>query len=366
MKRRARDTAGFLSALAAVMAVALAACGSDGVTPALTTSDARTDAGGSSDAATVDAPSSDQGGAPNSDAASEGAFDAGASSDRADSLGSVNDVRPGTDATDAPAAESGALRCNGHEALCDRRFNEVVFPATHNAMANADDRWFTPNQEHGLPRQLRDGIRALLLDTYAWQGDLHLCHSLCELGNRLLVDGLRDIATFLRENPNEVLALLIEDHISAADTERAFTQSGLVDFAYVHDRGDDWPTLRQMIASGRRLLVTAESGAPPPAWYHHLWDVAADTPYSFKNAGEFSCRHNRGMPDNDLYLLNHWVENPLPSPTLSRSVNTSAVLLARARQCQEESGKLPNFVAVNHYATSDLFAVVRQLNGLPP
>jgi hypothetical protein len=60
------------------------------------------------------------------------------------------------------------------------------------------------------------------------------------------------------------------------------------------------------------------------------------------------------------------VENPLPNPTLSRSANASNVLLTRAQTCQMETGKLPNFVAVNHYATGDLFAVVRQLNRLPP
>jgi hypothetical protein len=258
------------------------------------------------------------------------------------------------------------LRCNGYEALCDRRFDEVVFPATHNSMANADDLWFAPNQEHGIARQLQDGIRAFLIDTYAWNGDLYLCHTVCELGSRLLVDSLRDIATFLRGNPDEVLTLIIEDHISAADTERAFTQSGLLEWAYVHAPGTTWPTLREMIAGGDRLLVTAENGRPPPAWYQNIWDLASDTPYSFKSAQEFSCALNRGARDNDLFLLNHWVENPLPSPILSASVNTSSVLLGRARDCQTERGKLPNFVAVNHYATGDLFPVVRQLNGLPP
>jgi hypothetical protein len=233
-------------------------------------------------------------------------------------------------------------------------------------MGNADDGWFAPNQEHGLRRQLEDGIRAMLLDTHLWRGDLYLCHGVCDLGSRLLVDGLRDIATFLRGNPNEVLALLIEDGITAADTERAFTESGLAEWTYVHRAGGAWPTLRTMISSGRRLLVTAENGRPPPAWYHHLWELASDTPYSFRNAQEFSCQHNRGTPANDLYLLNHWVENPLPSPSASRTVNASSILLARARACQTESGKLPNFVAVNHYATGDLFSVVRQLNGLPP
>ncbi len=286
--------------------------------------------------------------------------------DKPASVDRGNDATGGVaDATNPPDADP-EQRCNGHAALCDRRLNEVVFPATHNSMSNADDLWFGPNQEHGLARQLQDGIRAMLIDTYAWNGGIYLCHSLCELGSRLLVDGLRDIATFLTANPNEVVALLIEDHISAADSDKVFMQSGLSELAYVHPAGAAWPTLRTMIASNHRLLVTAENGGPPPAWYHHLWDLASDTPYTFKNEQEFSCRLNRGMSSNDLFLINHWVENPFPDPTLSRSANASNVLLTRAQTCQMETGKLPNFVAVNHYATGDLFAVVRQLNKLPP
>jgi hypothetical protein len=127
-----------------------------------------------------------------------------------------------------------------------------------------------------------------------------------------------------------------------------------------------WPTLRTMISSGRRLLVTAENQTSTIPWYHHLWDLASDTPYTFKNAQEFSCRANRGALSNDLFLLNHWLENPLASPLLSRTANAHDLLLDRAKTCQSERGKLPNFVAINHYATGDLFAVVRQLNGLSP
>jgi hypothetical protein len=256
------------------------------------------------------------------------------------------------------------MRCNGFEALCDRRFDEVVFPTAHNAMSNADDGWVAPNQQHGIKRQLEDGIRGMLLDTYSYMGSTYLCHSSCLLGNKLLADGLRDITTFLQSNPNEVLTLVIEDHISAAETETAFTASGLADFVYVHPTGSAWPTLRTMIESGHRVLVGAESGAPPPAWYHHFYDLAWDTPYSFKSTSEFSCQQNRGNRQNALFLLNHWIENPLPDENLSRTANARDVLLARARQCQMESGKLPNFVAVSHYAVGDLFAVVRELNGL--
>jgi hypothetical protein len=343
--------------------VALAACGTDAASLPLTSpiSSGAPDAGSSTDV----------NGSPGRGDGSAG----GAAVDTASDVGGRADGSPVADT----GIESGAivdavnqvdggppLRCNGHEILCDRRFDEVVFPATHNAMSNADEPWFAPNQEHGIARQLQDGIRALLLDTYVWKGGLYLCHGLCEVGNRPLVDGLRDIAGFLRGNPHEVVALLIEDHVSPAETERAFADSGLLASTYVHRAGTVWPTLRALIDSGRRVLVTAENQRSTLPWYHHLWDVASDTPYAFKNAQEFSCRANRGMIGNDLFLLNHWLENPLASSLLSRTANARTLLLERAQACQRERGKLPNFVAVNHYATGDLFAVVRQLNGLSP
>jgi hypothetical protein len=265
---------------------------------------------------------------------------------------------------DAGGADASGIRCNGYEALCDRRFDEVVFPTTHNAMSNADDGWVVPNQTHPMLRQLQDGIRAMLIDTYSNVGTGYLCHSSCLIGSKKLVDALSEMADFLRTHPNEVLTLVIEDHLSAADTETAFVASGLVDFVYVHPSGAEWPTLRTMVTSGHRVVVGAEMGQPPPAWYQNFYDLAWDTPYTFQSVSDFSCAENRGMRTHALFLLNHWIENPFPSEQLSQTANARDTLLGRARQCQTESGKLPNFVAVNHYSVGDLFQVVRELNGL--
>lgn len=69
--------------------------------------------------------------------------------------------RPGREAA---IATSG---CNGSRALCDRRLDEVVIPATHNAFSAAEEPgWLFANQRHGIERQLRDGIRGLLLDVH--------------------------------------------------------------------------------------------------------------------------------------------------------------------------------------------------------
>jgi hypothetical protein len=90
-----------------------------------------------------------------------------------------------------------------------------------------------------------------------------------------------------------------------------------------------------------------------------------ETPYTFHNPDEFSCSENRGMKSASLFLINHWIQTaPAPLPSNAEKVNAYDVLLARARQCQNERHMLPNLIAVDFYRTGDLFKVVETLNGV--
>ncbi|MCC6645269.1 MAG: hypothetical protein IT374_06845 [Polyangiaceae bacterium] len=264
---------------------------------------------------------------------------------------------------DAPAPPP--LSCNGHEHLCDRRLDEVVFPATHNSMSNEDDGWIAPNQTHGLARQLDDGVRAFLIDTHTYEDAPQLCHAVCQFGAIKLSDALAIYRTFLDRHPSEVLALLIEDDISSANTERAFVDAGLVPYLIVHQPGEPWPTLRELISRGTRLLVTAERGGPPPAWYHHLWDLAWDTPYTYDSLAKIEATGadpNRGSPSNQLFLINHWIGDPLPSRANGALANTREALTRHVEACRARHGRLPTFLAVDFYDEGALLQVVDELN----
>jgi hypothetical protein len=59
--------------------------------------------------------------------------------------------------------------CNGFPQLCDRRFDEVAFPASHNSMSAADQQgWYLAEQPTTMVNSLDDGIRVFLIDT--WYG----------------------------------------------------------------------------------------------------------------------------------------------------------------------------------------------------
>ncbi|MDP3219946.1 MAG: hypothetical protein Q8S73_37950 [Deltaproteobacteria bacterium] len=276
-------------------------------------------------------------------------------------LGACHAARPpGAGPRVRPADEVRA--CNGAEALCDRRYDQVVYATAHNAMSNADEGWFIPNQRHPIGRALRDGVRALMLDTHYYRGEAYLCHGDCRIGRRPLADGLCSVRGFLDEHPDEVVTLLVESHISAEDTAAAVAQSGLDGYVHTQAPGAPWPTLREMIASGRRLVVFAESGGGAPDWYHALYEHSWETAYAFREPADMSCAGNRGDPRHPLFVLNHFISDPVADRTMAAQVNRDPALLDRARRCMRESGRLPNFVAVDFYDVGGLFGVVDALN----
>ncbi len=223
---------------------------------------------------------------------------------------------------------TGAARCEGAAALCERHLDEVVFAGTHNSFAaSAEPGWHFANQTYGIARQLDDGIRALLVDVHfgvydpatgrvrtdlraegsdrnkvaaqvparalrvadrvagrVGVGTLHgapepyLCHTLCELGAEPLNRELEVIKSFLERHPDQVVIVIVEDYVPPATIERAFEQTGLTRYVATLDRRAPLPTLGELIARGQRLVVFAEEKGGSPAWYMPAVSFIQDTP----------------------------------------------------------------------------------------
>lgn len=298
----------------------------------------------------------------------------------------------------SPAAGDPARACNGHAELCDRGYDEVVQAATHNAMSSPDVVQVWPEHDGTIAEQLDAGIRTLLIDTHFWtdvaspeqltaldpaippalaeravqrandrfgaRDGVFLCHNHCVWGGRPLVDGLADVRAFLDANPDEVVTLIVQDETPSEDTVAEFAAAGLEPFLYVHDDAAGWPTLGEMIDDGERLVVFAENGRPPPDWYHPAFDHMADTPFGFAAPEEMSCEPNRGPPDAPLLLMNHWLSPAAPDRQAATVVNAHDAVVERARRCERERGRLPNFVAVDFYGIGDVLEAVDTLNGV--
>ncbi len=313
--------------------------------------------------------------------------------------------------------------CNGYAALCDKTLKDVVLPATHNSMSVPLPGWYSSEQETPIGRQLQDGIRGLLIDTHygdrlpngrvrteinseadiqerlkqdgisqqafeaaqrlrnrlGFKGKgkrgMYLCHSFCELGATPLSDGLRAIHDFLVTHPDNVLVVINQDYVTPADFVRAVGAAGLTPYVFKGLDDAHWPTLRQMIDEGQRVVFLAENHAGGAPWYQLAYKrLTEETPYEFRKVPLLtdpqdlaaSCQPNRGPANGaPLFLINHWIStDPVPLPTNAAKVNAYGPLLQRARDCERIRHHLPNLLAVNFYREGDLFRVVNTLNGV--
>lgn len=264
----------------------------------------------------------------------------------------------------AACGESPDTRCNGHDALCTRRFDEVSYATTHNAFA-IEGVYAVHNQTRSVRTQLDEGVRGLMLDTHYNDEDLaSYCHGPCVIGQEPLVDGLTVIRTFLDENPREVVTIIFESYISSADTLAAFEASGLL--AYVRRQPLDapWPTLETMIATGERLVVFTDAGGGDYDWYLDQFTYAFQNDYAAESAADFTCEADRGSQSNAIFIMNHFLTSPFASEALSAMVNPYDVLAPRVADCWTETGKRPNFVTVDFYEIGALLQVVDELNGV--
>ncbi|MFE9696408.1 hypothetical protein [Streptomyces sp. NPDC006270] len=292
---------------------------------------------------------------------------------------------------------SAPRQCLGSSRLCDLRYDEAAYLTSHNAMATTADRFIGPFQDPDITTQLNTGVRALQLDTYRWEGSqdiaarldspeftpeqrrlisgavdqanpprdgLWLCHGVCRAGAIELVPALEDIGDWLRAHPTEIVTLILQDDISPEDTEEAFRAAGLDDLLHVPpaDQGAPWPTLEEMIDSGRRLVVFAEKADGPAPWYRNFYRYGMETPFAFGSPSEMTCAPHRGGTGKQLFLLNHFITKGGGSRLDAGRVNARAWLLERARACEAERGGPVNFIAVDYTTVGDALGAVNELN----
>ena len=293
--------------------------------------------------------------------------------------------------------------CNGHVELCDRPYDEVVYAATHNSMSSPDVVPVWPEHDGDLEAQLDAGVRALLIDSHYWppvttaatltaaldetesavppsladawyrslapirdgREGTFLCHIHCAFGAVEFVEALDSVRQFLERNPDDVVTLIVQDAISTEDTVAVFESAGLDDLVVHHDPQEPWPTLGELIDRGERLVVFAEDERPPPDWYVNAFEAMQETPFLFLSSDELSCAPNRGGTAGRLFLMNHWIQRIAPDRVDSVEINQHDVLVERARQCERERGRLPNYLAVNFYNIGDVVAAADTLNGVP-
>lgn len=170
-------------------------------------------------------------------------------------------------------------------------------------------------------------------------------------------------------NTNEVLSILLVniDNLAASAYGAVFQSTGLADMAFAPNSStlpaSQWPTLGEMIDSGKRLVVFMDNGANDTAFpylipeFVNVWETAFDV-----TDPSFSCAVNRTQGDTSqqMYLINHFLESNQQivgnigglAPAKDQLNTTNAAsgpgsLGQQASDCIGQYGKAPSFMLVD-------------------
>jgi hypothetical protein len=314
-----------------------------------------------------------------------------------------------TRAARTSVAEASERQCNGSAELCDRTIDRVAFAGSHNSMSSSSDPgWLFAEQSAGIPAQLNDGVRALLVKTHygipsgitftgadlvvtdraaelavnpkavedALPGggsaaqaqqlaasakidpskrDVYLCHVYCEYGATRFRTVLDDIKRFLDKNPDEVIILFVGNYVSADDTQRVFQDAGLFDRLYPYDQTQPPPTLGQMIDARQNIFLLSEFSGQPPAWNNPGYGLFQDTPFTFTDPQQLVVDGAAGSEPSGTTYDTGYVPDTIVEPDTALPTDTT---LAFGKDWTGQPSCAPNrgtpdspLFQINHFVT---------------
>lgn len=91
---------------------------------------------------------------------------------------------------------------------------------------------------------------------------------MCALGfsQQPAINTLTEVEAFLSQNPTEIVTIILEDYVKAPKgLTTLFTNAGLVKYWFpvskMPRKGEDWPTVTEMVQENHRLLVFTSDGS---------------------------------------------------------------------------------------------------------
>jgi hypothetical protein len=241
--------------------------------------------------------------------------------------------------------------------------------------------------------------------THYFLGTLTMCHTACELEDAGSVQKyLQVVKTWLDSNPNEVLTLLLTngDRKPIADFDAVFKTVGLDAYAFVPSTSPNplpkgsWPTLGDMITSGKRLVVFMGACLPFYLFFHNRALISAldydadettvpyiidefnyyfETPYDTTDPNFAECkidRQNNADPDgsSSMYIVNHFLDDSIlgilipdedDAATTNAPTGTGSIG-AQASLCVSIYGREPNVVLIDYFGSGDAMTAEANLN----
>lgn len=277
--------------------------------------------------------------------------------------------------------------CNGQAAYCDRIWSNITQVGSHDSAFVGE--LPTQNQYISVTDQLNMGVRFLQGQTHKdVMGTLSMCHTSCfEEDAGSVQNYLSTIKSWLDGNPNEVLTLLLTngDSVSPGTFDSLFKAVGLDSYAFVPSGSPsvlaigDWPTLGDLISSGKRLVFFLDYGADMSTYgyildeFSYFWETQYDiTDSSFSNCSVDRPPGGQGEAAGRMYIMNHFLDMDIAGidiPDSGAISTTNAAqgtgsIGANAAECFGMYQTNPKGILLDYINDGQAIQAEQQLNGV--
>lgn len=281
------------------------------------------------------------------------------------------------DALNNPLSEDSP--CNGHPELCNKRYDNVLFPVSYNSYNNLEDGGIYSAQEYSLRKQLENGVRGLQLNVFLSKNtnllsvssnDLYLRDSLNSIEQWELVPALKEVKVFLDRYPNEILTLFIENFSSTALLNDAFVNAGLEHLLYEHPIGEPWPVLGRMVYEDKRLVVfTSQNNDSFFPWNHPMNSFIEHGKRNYNNISEMNCSGNIEDLEKPFFMVHHYISlnnnNGFNTQySTYEQINSTSFILEQLLECTDVKQSNPNFIVLKNIQTGNFQDAVDAINGI--
>lgn len=285
--------------------------------------------------------------------------------------------------------------CNNYAEFCSRKYGNITEVACHNSPFITKNN-LAANQLYDVTYQLNDGVRFLQAQIqWPTNGtEPHFCHTSCDiLDAGPITEWLTTVKDWVASHPYDVVTILLGNgNYSVPSYYYPYIEStGILDYVYtpplVPMTLNDWPTLSEMILSGKRVVMFLDYMANQTQYpwlldeFSQMWETPFDpTDTSFPCTVERPPDLADADAQNRLYMINHnlnlelsllGVSMLVPARAelnVTNAVNGTGSLGLSGDNCVNMWGRPPKFLNVDYYNSGSypgsVFEVAANLNNV--
>lgn len=171
----------------------------------------------------------------------------------------------------------------------------------------------------------------------------------------------------LNKYPNAVFPLFIKHNDPENWIIDELNTSGLASKAFYLPTGERWPTINEILATGKQLIIfTTFNNNSGSRSFNYAWDHIAEFPYTNLGFPVFEGYYTNGAIENELLMLKDFTnleDKRQWLPNNWENLNTNTFLLNHSLKCWKLTGKKPNFIFYSSlYTERTITLLVRMLN----